>query len=468
MTDLERAFKALSGKQQHYVTLFDYLDGRAPLVYSTARLREAFSTLNAAFRQNWLSVVITAALDRITLKGWDIDQKDLQDTLEAVWNANNLGLEASQVHEAALVTNESFVIAWPDDENKIQVFWNAPWLCHLFYESDNPRKKTFGAKWYRDEETSRYLLTLYYPDHLEYWATKETQSQPTSAAAFEPNADMPTAPNPYGEIPMFRFCVNARSRNGELDNLLTLQNAVDKLLSDMMIAAEYGAFKQRYIISNADTSDLKNAPNLVWNIPAGDGTGQQTSVGEFQGADLEKYLSAIDKLANSIAIISRTPKHYFYNAGASLSGEALIAMEAPLNKKVAKFEASFGVVWEELAAFILKLSGKGDVDRSDIKAIWEPVQSVSPYTEAMTRKSSIDAGIPLVTQLRREGWDNTALKQMEDDQKAAKAVQTSEAQILLADMRAKQAQQNPPGTPIAPMSQRPPQPSPFVKGKPIA
>ena len=46
--------------------------------------------------------------------------------------------------------------------------------------------------------------------------------------------------------------------------MIPLQNAINKLVTDLMVAAEYGAFMQRWIISNADTSSLKNAPNEIW------------------------------------------------------------------------------------------------------------------------------------------------------------------------------------------------------------
>jgi hypothetical protein len=453
MSDLERAFKALDGKLERYNALFQYADGNQPLIYSTNRLREAFDSLNARFTQNWCSVVVAAALDRILLKGFDLDQGALRETLEGIWNDNQLGLEAEQVHEAALITHEAFIIAWPDEAGKVQAFYNDPRLCHVFYSADNPRRKEFACKWYVDEGSRRWHLTLYYPDRLEYYVTKSRTSRPTSYTAFEPNPERPTARNDYGIIPVFHFRTSSRSQNGELDNILTLQDAVNKLLADMMVAAEFGAFRQRYIISNADPGSLKtlkNAPNEIWSIPAGDGVGQQTQVGEFPGADLDRYLNAIDKLANSIAIISRTPKHYFYNAGASLSGEALIAMEAPLNKKVARLQESFGIIWQELAAFLLRLSGKGEVDQTSIKPVWAPAQSIQPYTEALTRKTAVDAGVPLITQLRREGWSNADLKQMESDQQEARAKSTSLAAAVLQQVRTQQEQQNPPGQPIPP------------------
>jgi adenylate cyclase len=61
----------------------------------------------------------------------------------------------------------------------------------------------------------------------------------------------------------------------------------------------------------------------------------QRATGERSPLDrttLANALTAIDKMASTIAIITRTPKHYFYSQGGDPSSEALIAMEAPLNQ----------------------------------------------------------------------------------------------------------------------------------------
>jgi hypothetical protein len=236
---------------------------------------------------------------------------------------------------------------------------------------------------------------------------------------------------------------NRRNKSGELANILTLQDAVNKLLADMMVAAEFGAFRQRWIISNANTKALKNAPSEIWTIPPGDGVGQQSSVGQFEATDLNNYLNAIDRLANSVAIISRTPKHYFYSAGTGISGEALLAMEAPLTKKVKQREGNFGVTWSEIASFLLKLNGNGDIPPSQIKPIWEPAQSIQPFTEAQTLLTNINAGVPLVTQLKRQGWTEKDIESMQKDEEDAKSKTTSMASALLEQARIKQEQENP-------------------------
>lgn len=436
-TDVKRAFEALNNKLLDYNRLFQYANGDQPLVYSTDRLREAFRDLNAHFSQNWCSVVINASLDRLILKGWDVEDKTINQALDDFWNQEHVQIDAQDAHYGALVTREAFIIVWPDADGKPELYYNDPRMCHVFYSRERPKEKEFAAKWWSDGAV--WHLTLYYPDRIEYYVTRG-KSQPSTVNSFQP-ADPPTATNEYGVIPVFHVRLSRQNKGGELDNIITLQDAVNKLFSDMMVSAEFGAFPQRYIVSQADTKALKNGPHIIWDIPASDGQGENTQVGQFSATPLDNYLTAIDKIANSIAIISRTPKHYFFNAGASLSGDALIAMEAPLNKKVEQYQELFGAAWQEIGAFVARLLGK-TIEPQNITPVWKPAQSIQPYTEAQTRQLAIAAGIPLETQLRREGWGLDEINQMRKDDDEEKKRNAKLAPLLLDAVRGASASSN--------------------------
>jgi hypothetical protein len=424
MTDLERAYNALNAKLGNYKKLFAYADGNQELVYSTERLKEAFGNLTARFNQNWCAVVLNSTLDRLVLKGFDPANRQVNDQLDNLWSHLHLSLDAYQVHRDALITSEGYIIAWKGEDG-LDVYHNDPRLCHLFYSLDRPKVKEFAAKWYVGAD-EKYHMTLYYTDRLEYYVAK-TKATPSSARAFE--VEKEPVENPYKEIPVFRFYCE-----GELFNIITLQDAINKLCADMMVAAEYGAFRQRWVITNATTDGLKNGPNMIWEIPAGDGIGQATSVGEFQETGLGNYIDSMDKLANTIAVISRTPKHYLTAVGGNISGDALMAMEAPLVKKVEQRQESFGVTWQELAAFLLKLEGE-IVNENELLPVWEPAESDQPITDAQSTQYQVQAGIPLETVLRRKGWGKSEILQMRDDAEEVKKRESEVAKALLDKLR---------------------------------
>lgn len=416
MTDLEMAYAALAGKKARYDKLFNYFDGDHPLVYNRERLRDIFKDMDAKFTQNWCAVVVDSILERLNIMQFVINKDDATtDALNMLWTSTEMNLDADDAHLAALVTGEAYIVAWKEDGQPAEAFYNDPRACHLFYAPDNPRRKRFACKWWVGEDLHRYL-TLYYPDRLEYYRTRNDtkNADVQSAAAFEP-AEIPYAENPYGEIPVFHLRRERRGIKSELTNVIEMQDAINKLLSDMMVAAEFGAFKQRWAISQVDIrGKLQNAPNEIWALPAGDGEGQQTQVGEFDATDLTNYLKAIEQMVNSVAVISRTPKHYFLTQGGDPSGEALIAMEAPLNKKAEKYIERFASTWRQVARFLLKLEGV-EVDTADITAGFDRPQTVQPMTLAMLRKANVEAGLPLLTQLRDEGWTQQEIDDMLDD-----------------------------------------------------
>ena len=145
-------------------------------------------------------------------------------------------------------------------------------------------------------------------------------------------------------------------------------------------------------------------------------------VGQFDETPLDNFLSAMDKLANSIAIISRTPKHYFYGGGSNVSGEALLAMESPLTKKVQQHQANFEPTWLELGAFLFKLMGK-DIPASEIQVAWAPAESIQPYTEAQTLNTLTQAGLPIITAARWSGKTQGEIDAMLEDIAKARSKQ---------------------------------------------
>lgn len=408
-SDLKKAYEAITGKRAVYSRLFQYYDGDQPLVYASQRLREIFAGVDARFTENWCSVVVDSLKERVELAGLTVP-KAYQDLIDEIWQANELGLESDDAHEAALVTGEAFIIAWPDEETgQPACYYNDPRMVHVFYSSDNPREKRYGAKmWKADDGYAR--LTLYYPDRLEYYRSNQKADNVASAAGFQ-SIEEPQV-NPYGEIPVFHFRYSRRGNKSALTDVIPPQNGINKLLTDMMVAAEYGAFKQRYVISNADVSTLRNSPNEIWNIPAGDGIGQSSTAGEFSATDLKNYLDAISHLAGDVGRITRIPKHYFYNQGGDPSGEALIAMEAPLNKRTGRLIERWESTWKRLAVFLLRIGGV-TLAPEDIQPQWLPVETIQPYTRAQIRLLENQVGMPLRTSLRREGWSDAEIEQME-------------------------------------------------------
>lgn len=435
LSDLDRAFATLKAKTELYTKLWDYYDGDHPLVYAAERLREVFQFRESRFSENWAAVVVDSELERIHLETFAIGtDAAAADTLNDLFAETELSLDADDVHKAALVTGEAYVIAWKDDEtDAVEAYYHDPRMTHVFYDPEHPRHKRFAAKWWIGEDDEKRYLNLYYPDRIEYYISAQKATSVSSGRGLKER--QPSEDNPFGVVPVFHFRTDRRAVTSRLKNVIEPQDALNKLLADMMVSAEFGAFRQRWAIGNSDTSALKNAPNEIWRIPAADGVEQPVSVGEFNATDLTNYLNAIDRMSSAIGVITRTPKHFFFSQGGDPSGEALIAMEAPLNKKAQKAIDHFIPEWRRLGVFLLQLTGV-EVRERDVEPLFDRPETVQPRTDAEIRQMDVSSGIPLVTVLRRQGWTEAELEQLEADRQAAAPTAANPASITDADAAA--------------------------------
>lgn len=394
LNDLDIALRRLSSKQELYTRYFNYFEGNQPIVYSTHKMREIFKNLNVDFNENWCSVVINSVKDKINLRNIFVDGQDISDLI----NRNQIYLEADAVHEAALITGESFYIVWPDSDNLSAGYYNDPRNCHIFYDAENPRKKIFAAKWWT-EPNELIRVTLYYPDRLEYYISsrKNLLTSSLTSKAFEEY--LPIAINPLGEVPVFQFKTSQRKIISDLVNVVAPQDAINKLISDLMVTAEFGAFKQKYIItmSEFENGRLRSSPDEIWQIPD-----PEAKVGEFSVTELNNFIESINHFIYSIGVVTSIPKHYFLQSGGSPSGESLLAAESPLNARAKDRIDSFRPVWEEVISLMAQIDGV-NISSTDVKVVYDEPRTIQPLLEMEVRQAKITSGESLSSVLRDEG-----------------------------------------------------------------
>lgn len=392
-------FDELKAKNADYTTKFDYYDGNQPLKYSMDRIARAFDDFNTYFAENWMSVIVQSVLDRLILKGLTLKGDS---ELETLFNTLHISLDAQDAHEAALITHESFIIVDVIDGQK-QLYYNDPRMVMVYYNPDNPKEKLFAGKLWVAQDGLKHI-TIYFPDRIEDYVSKEGQT----ARSFRLDS---TQPNELRGIPVFHFRTSRRTNVGLLDkSTLSLQDAVNKLFSDMLVAAEFDAFKLRVFLTKADPGDITISPDMYIHIPP-DEKGNPGNVLELGGATLTNFIEPLDSIANAIAATTRTPKHYFFSAGDVPSGDALNTMEAPLVKKTALIQESFSVTWQELGAFLMNIDG-GNVKPEDITPVWLPIETVQPLQQAQIMQTYKSAGVPLRVAAKKVGWDETEISEL--------------------------------------------------------
>lgn len=399
-------FDALKAKNASYAEKYAYYDGDHPLKYSTDRLARAFDNIQTYFAENWAGVVVGSVLERLQLTGLST-QGDKGKELETLFKGLHVELDAFDVHEAALITHEGFIIVDVVDGEK-DIYFNDPRMVHVQYDPNRPKVKLFAGKLWEGAD-KKHHITVYYPDRIEDWISNTGNT----ANSFRLET---SEANLLKGIPVFHFKVGSRPEKSLLDKAtISVQDAINKLFADMMVSAEFTAFKMRVFITQQDPGELRISPDMKLWLPAREGKdGQDSAITEIGGDDLQIFLKPMNELANSLAATTRTPKHYFFNTGDVPSGESLIALEAPLNKKVTQIQKNLNVTWQELGAFLLNMDG-GTVKPEDITPVWMPIETVQPLTQAQIMKTYKEAGVPTQVSAKKIGWTDTEISELPVD-----------------------------------------------------
>jgi hypothetical protein len=395
MTILKEAVKAVLDRRKEYEEAQAYYNGDVPETFATARLRRAFKATGDHSRLNFCRPIVDAVNDRLEIAHIAGDTKGATAKIEEIWQNNDLGIEAQEIHRATLVNGDAYVLAWPGVSGDIQLALHTPDNMALVYDVENPREKLFAVKvWRADESTTR--MNIYGPDSITKWkANSDTITEGTNWSHVE------TVDNPWGEVPVFHFRTHRPYGRPEHKDAFDSQNAINKLFITHMHTVDYQGAPQRYALamagadggeiedfSEGDTareniSALKNGPGEVWFM-----NGVQ-KMGQFEPADPAVFWTPIKDTIRSMASLTSTPLHYFEKTGNIPSGNALRTAEAPLLKKVADRETAFGYAWRDLFRFCLKVEGF----KSDVLVHWKAIESLDELERWDVTLKKINAGL---------------------------------------------------------------------------
>jgi hypothetical protein len=432
MRDLNHALAVFREKDKTFTSRYNYYDGNHQIKYSTERLRKAFEKFDVYFAENWCAVIVNAVLERIGIQGWTVeDNEAAQLELRNQWAKLQIQIDAADVHEATVVCGEGFIIAERDQD--LGLFYNDPRMCHVFYEAANPKRKRAGAKVWKGED-GRFRIDLYYPDRISAFVARKEGKYPKDSREFEP-LPRESGSNDFKEVPIFHFRIHRRRIVCDLTkDILSLQDAVNKLVADLMASSEFDTFKERIYITQQNISNLKRAPGMRTRLrPSPQGI-QAADVKEFGGSDLKNFIAPLDRFANSMAVISRTPRHYFFSAGAGVSGDALIAMEAPLVAKAETYRESIGTTWQELGAFVAR-EMKINIPPEKIQISWKPSVTVQPLARAQEVLAYTQSNLPPLSALRIAGHGEDEIKKVEKDMQSGSDQLTADAKAALEEAR---------------------------------
>jgi hypothetical protein len=271
------------------------------------------------------------------------------------------------------------------------------------------------------------MATVYLPDAIyKFQAPKPRQGvvgKPRWVARDVDGEPWP-APNPLGVVPLVEIqnrpdlLGNAMS---EIEDVLDIQDRINKTLIDRLMAQEFSAFRQRWMTGYEVPTDengqpvepFKAAVDRLWVIED-----ENVQIGEFSATDLKPYLSAVESDVRDMAARTRTPSQYLLGVMVNISGDALKAAESGLVSKVLQRRRPFGEAFEEVVRLYLQAAGDTrDLDALEI--IWHnpEFRTEGELVDALMKMSTL--GVPQEALWERWGASQTEIAQWREQRDQA-------------------------------------------------
>lgn len=450
--------------------LRNYYDGEHNLQFASDRFLMHFGGLFNAFSDNWCETVIDASVERQSLQGFRLSADD-KPNMRAwdMWQQSDLDAMFEIANTSVHVDGETIATAWFDDNGKSLVTFDAADTAVVATDPRNPRRKIAGLRVYLDEWGFEHA-ELFLPGSVHFFRSRTQRAGGYSSVdaqrvMWDPDTllssaivDGPSAsiPNVLGVVPMVpmqnkpRLWVRAEdcAAQSELVPIIPLQDAVNKLISDLIITSEAGAFPLRYAAGYTPDVDPNGNPlpppwmraDKQWAILRD----PQAKIGNLEAADLSNWATAVELVVSHIASISRTPPHYLNTSADRLSGESIKSAETGLVAKVTRKMKYRSSNAEDLIRLCGAIENVPEISNAtNMETIWSDPESrtESEHIDAVGKKRQV-LEVPLEQVWEDAGYSPTAIERM----RKMRLIELAEAMERSAEL----AQQQDTGLPVNP------------------
>jgi hypothetical protein len=388
---------ALAGKQSQIRRCDAYYRGEHRMAFTTTQFREVFGHLFAAFSDNWCDLIVDASAERLRVEGFRFGpDADADDAAWEIWQRNGMDAEADMAHTDSIKLGCTYALVGPDDGGKATIQVEPADQAIVYVDPAQGRHRLAGLRYWTDEWGTEHTV-LYLPTELAWWRREGPHGRWET--------DVGSGRNELGVVPLIPLpnapTLSNRQGRSDIERVMPLQDAVNKLCGDMIVASEFAAYPQRWATGielprHPETGE-KMAPdylggaNRVWGVEE-----DNARFGNFQVSDLGIYTRAIEMLIQHVAAQTRTPPHYLLGSSGSFpSGESLKATETGLVAKVRRKQLSFGEGWEEAIRLAFSIEGNNTrAGITEVETIWANPESriVGETVDAAVKLTSI--GVP--------------------------------------------------------------------------
>lgn len=467
---LKRALEDLKLKGLSVRRAQDYYDGKHPKVWLTDAIREQLDDeLVTNMAENWCDTAVDAPVKRLQVEGFTAplaggeegeENNADSDMAQNVWDDNDMELTQKELWTDSRALGDSFLGAWKDDDMEHGYRLSVMKTENIWWpEETHTAKPIRVVQVWADIDDGVWRATMYYKYVVVRLVGPKLRDGGDQmfpqARYFSPDPDDSGGLHGFEYPPVFRFA-RYRKRISLIDQIRTLQDKINKLAANLLVNAEFNAWRKMVLLSQQTVDDgtLVFRPNRIPVLDPGGGEdgGAATSIWESAATELSNYSNEQDKLIDKLFTKACLPGHLKIKAEREVpSGAAYEADEGPFTEDIIDQQKAYALTIGKLFEVILDIK---------VEPQWRNPHIKSDKDEMETVKIAVDAGMPLELALKKyAGWTKDELEEL-----AEAPLSVGEQMQMAITQEAINGGMNPDGSPQQPDA-KPKQPGkpPVVK-----
>lgn len=351
-----------AAQQSDYKLYREYYNGfhNVPL---TTRQEDYLMRNGVHFRFNFLQLPIRVLTQRLQVTGFDAGGSygGKDGRLWEWWNLNRMDAGQRAVHRATAVDGDSYVLVEWDEAGGYPRFHHEPAYdgsegVKVTYATSGRREIAFASKRWREVDPSTgktwRRLNVYTPDAVYKYRTGSDSEYGWAAHREDGDANWPLE-WPVGVVPVIHFRHDDDGGNwgrSELDDLLPVQNALNKAVVDLLEGADKTAYQLITLTGGKAESLVVNPRQVLWHTSA------DAAWGSIPAGDIGKLIDLKNDFIVTLAQMSQVPLSYFQVTGQVASAATQKADDTGLVAKAEDTAVGYGNSWEDVARMGIRLA----------------------------------------------------------------------------------------------------------------
>lgn len=382
-----------------------YLTNTQPLAWISPESRRALGDRLTTMASNIPELAVASLVERLRVSGFSDPRA------WTLFQDSDLDQMIGQAFSDALAYGNGYLLVWGKDGQPVASV-ESPFQCTVLRDPGT-RDVIAGVKRYRTKTTTEVFV--YTATDVQHWRA----SSPGAGAGF---TLVETTDHNLGVCPL----VPVDNGHSELDSLIPLCDALNKLLSDLMVASEAAGKPRRWISG----LELTERPRMDDDgNPVLDGNGHQvidvvspiddvnviqtmvsehenTKFGQLPASDLSGFKDGVQVLISQIMAVSALPSHYLGILTAQpSSADALRASEAALTARAEARQLTFGRAVELVGKLLLAVKFSTAASDFPLRVQWADAATRSVAQEADAVVKLFQSGLlPASYALARLGY----------------------------------------------------------------